>query len=386
VLALLTPKERFIETALFGKPDRVPLAVGDVRPLTLERWRKEGLPPGRTVMDYFHLDVCGLKARGFTSYPSQGFRWEPSPSALNLGPIPPFDYKLLWEDGRYRVWVDSLGITQKGFQEDWRLGWSGFATRVFMEFPVKDREDFQKVRLRYDAKDARRYPQGWRDLVEALRAHDGPLCLNMEGPFWWARNLMGLQSLLLNAYRETGFVKEVFEFYTEFHLSVLRRALEEVDVDYAILSEDMAYKKGPMMSPRMVEDLLSPVYRELTAFLKGHGVRIVLIDSDGNVEPLIPLWLKDGIDGITPCEIASGLDLLALRKRFPRLVLMGGLDKRELAKGKEAIEAEVIQKVPPLTRLGGYIPGVDHAVPPDVSFENFGYFIKVLKKVCGWEV
>ncbi|MBS7610103.1 hypothetical protein KEJ19_06015, partial [Candidatus Bathyarchaeota archaeon] len=116
----MSPKERFLETALFGKPDRVPLAVGDIRPLTLERWRREGLPKEKSVVEYFRLDLCGLKARGFTSYPSQGFPWEPSPSALNLGPLPPFEYRLLWEDERYRVWVDSLGIVQKGFQEDWR--------------------------------------------------------------------------------------------------------------------------------------------------------------------------------------------------------------------------------------------------------------------------
>ncbi|MEM3694002.1 MAG: uroporphyrinogen decarboxylase family protein [Candidatus Bathyarchaeia archaeon] len=382
----MSPKERFLETALFGKPDRVPLAVGDVRPLTLERWRREGLPQEKSVVEYFRLDLCGLKAMGFTSYPSQGFRWEPSPSALNLGPLPPFEYKLLSEDERYRIWVDSLGIIQKGFQEDWRHGWSGFATRVFLEFPVKDREDFQKMKLRYDAKDARRYPKGWQELVKTLRMHEGPLCLNLEGPFWWARNLMGLHNLLLNAYKNRDFLKEVFEFYTEFHLKTLLKALEEVEADYAVMSEDMAYKKGPMMSPWMVEEFLSQTYRDLTAFLKDHGVKVVFIDSDGNVEPLIPIWLRDGIDGITPCEIASGLDLLELRRRFPRLIMMGGLDKRELAKGKEAIEAEVLSKVPFLTRLGGYFPGVDHAVPPDVSLENFGYFLRVLKRVCGWEL
>jgi uroporphyrinogen decarboxylase len=180
-------------------------------------------------------------------------------------------------------------------------------------------------------------------------------------------------------------MKEVIRFYTDFQLETLHRALDEVEVDYAVLSEDMAYKKGPMLSPGMVNDLLSPACRKLTGFLKEHGVKVVLVDSDGNVEPLLPVWLANGIDGFTPCEIASGLDPLALRRRYPRLVMMGGLDKRELAKDKTAIEREVYSRVPALVEQGGYFPGVDHAVPPDVSLENFTHFVKVLREVCGWK-
>lgn len=380
----MNAKERFVETALFGRPDRVPLAVGDVRPATLERWRKEGLPADKTAAEFFRLDLCGINARGIASYPSAGFRWEPSASAVNLGPIPPHEYGLLWEDERYRVWVDSLGIVQRGFQEDWRRGWSGFATRVFMEFPVKTEEDFSKIRRRYDTKDPRRYPRGWDELVKALRTSGSPISLGIEGPFWWTRNLMGLHNLIINAYTRTEFLREVVGFYTEFHVQTLHRALDEVEVDYAVISEDMAYKKGPMLSPRMARDLLSPAYRPLAALLKEHGVKVILVDSDGNPEPLIPVWLESGIDGLTPCEIASGLDLLALRRRYPRLVMIGGIDKRELAKDRAAIEREVLSKVPALIEQGGYFPGVDHAVPPDVSLESFRHLVRVLRKLCGW--
>ena len=52
---------------------------------------------------------------------------------------------------------------------------------------------------------------------------------------------------------------------------------------------------------------------------------------------------------------------------------------------REAIEKEVLYKVPPLLERGGYIPGVDHAVPPDISLENFSYFVSLLRKLCGWD-
>jgi uroporphyrinogen decarboxylase len=64
--------------------------------------------------------------------------------------------------------------------------------------------------------------------------------------------------------------------------------------------------------------------------------------------------------------------------------MSGGIDKRELAKDKAAIEREVMRKVPPLVERRGYFPGVDHAVPPDVPLENYKHFISLLKKICGW--
>jgi hypothetical protein len=55
-----------------------------------------------------------------------------------------------------------------------------------------------------------------------------------------------------------------------------------------------------------------------------------------------------------------------------------------LSKDKEAIEKELMSKVPKLVETKGYFPGVDHAVPPDVSLKNFTYFVFLLKKLCGW--
>jgi len=54
--------------------------------------------------------------------------------------------------------------------------------------------------------------------------------------------------------------------------------------------------------------------------------------------------------------------------------MMGGIDKRALVAGKEAIDRELEARIPFMLKRGGYIPTVDHLVPPDVSFENFRYY------------
>ena len=73
---------------------------------------------------------------------------------------------------------------------------------------------------------------------------------------------------------------------------------------------------------------------------------------------------------------------VALRKKYGNdLALMGGIDKRILAKDKKSIEAELKSKLPYLLSGGGYIPLIDHNIPPDVPFRNFEYYMKLKKRL-----
>jgi uroporphyrinogen decarboxylase len=110
------------------------------------------------------------------------------------------------------------------------------------------------------------------------------------------------------------------------------------------------------------------------------------VDSDGNVNELIPLWLESGINYVWPLEVAAHNDAVALRKKYGKdLILSGTIDKRALIKGKEAIREEVMSKVPFLLEQGGYFPTIDHWVPPDVTFANYCYYINLMREVAGLE-
>jgi hypothetical protein len=58
-----------------------------------------------------------------------------------------------------------------------------------------------------------------------------------------------------------------------------------------------------------------------------------------------------------------------------RLAMSGGIDKRALAQGRSAIDAELAAKMP-VTAQGGYVPTVDHALPPDITLANFRYYME----------
>lgn len=381
----VTIRERFLQVALFKKTDKIPLwYVGSARPATLRSWIKQGLPKDADLAEYLGVKGCEVEAVNIVSYPQEGFEWRPDPNSINLGPKPAFEYRVIREDERHRVWVDSLGITQMGFQEDWKDGWSGFATRSWIDFPVKDREDFLKIKGRYDPTDHERYPADWDSIVRKYRERDYLLCMGIRGPFWWTRDMIGLKGIALGIYKNPQLIREIMDFCAEFQIQVLHRALDDLDVDFVILNEDMAYKNGPMIGPESVKEFMGPAYQEISKFFREHGVKVLVVDSDGNVEQLIPLWLKFGFNGIAPCEVAAGMDVVKLGKKYPDLIMMGGIDKRELAKDKDSVKKEVDYRVPPLVRRGGYFPGVDHAVPADVPLENYKYFITILKRYCGW--
>jgi len=79
--------------------------------------------------------------------------------------------------------------------------------------------------------------------------------------------------------------------------------------------------------------------------------------------------------------VQAGMEVLEVRQQFGRDLLMwGGLDKRALAKGPGAIDAE-LARLAPLVRQGGFIPHTDHSLPPDISFANFLYFMEKLPAI-----
>lgn len=81
-----------------------------------------------------------------------------------------------------------------------------------------------------------------------------------------------------------------------FGMEMTRRVLKDIRVDVVRFWEDMTYKTGPLISPEMFRKFMLPRYKKITDFLRSNGVDIFHVDSDGNVEELIPLWLEVGVN------------------------------------------------------------------------------------------
>ena len=367
----MTNRERFFETLAFGKPDRVFYKFGWPRASTSAAWRLQGLPrlKGKAGFGqrsgYDDLVGADLLERGVP---------------VEAGPIPAFEEKVLEETEHGEIRQESSGIIVHDAGK--RLNTPGFRTRIFVSHPVRDRGDWLEMRPRFDPSTEGRYPQDWDQLVKRHRRREFPILQHVPGLYLQVRDWLGFDRLSVMFYDDPDLVHEMMEHVTVFLIELLQRAMSDGMIDAVMFSEDMAYKTACMISPAMFEEFMLPRYRRLVRAIENAGVAVVLVDSDGHIGELIPLWIDAGVDGTWPIEIAAGNDPVAYRKRFGKKVaLWGGIDKREI-RSREQVYREVMGKVPWLIDQGGYIPKIDHGIPPDVPLRGFLYMCEVIKAIA----
>jgi uroporphyrinogen-III decarboxylase len=384
-MSAMTDRERFRATMHFRKPDRTPFCEWfgyDYE--TAVNWIKQGMPFGS----------IGFQADGFA-----GGRWGPRPDVsasffgldtigdrtgevfmIDAGPIPRYVSKTVSVDAEHKVFVSADGTTRKIALND-----SVYTFPEVLDWPVKTMEDWMAVKNRFNPKDPRRYPIDWSDnLIEYYKTVDHPIGLMICGFFFVARQLMGTMNLLTSFYRNPELIRDIVSFWTDYLIESNREAVESLKgegIDYVGIWEDFAYKHGPHMSPRVFQEFMQPSYKRLTSFLRQNGIDTIFVDCDGNPTALIPLLLESGVNGLYPLEVAAGMDARVLRKEYgENLLLIGNLDKRVLLKSEEDIRKEVESKVPLLAETGGYIPSLDHTVPPNVSYNNYLIYLRILKE------
>ena len=327
---------------------------------TLKRWRAEGLAPDD---DYARL--------------ADYDRHEVAP--VNVGMSFAFDYETLEFTEDTELYRDGDGVIKRKLRDV-----PAPAMPQYVEFPLKDRRTWREQFLpRLSPDSPNRVGRHWESLKKQYAVRDFPLGVGAGSIFGWLRNWMGVENIAVMLYDDPAFVQEMMDHVGDLVAEVLEKVVFDVQFDFAVMWEDMAYKTASLISPKHVRQLMMPNYRKITDVLHRAGIDVITLDSDGNVEELIPLWLEVGINYIYPMECAAGMDVVKLRKEYGRDLLMGGgMDKRILASGdRKAIDAMIDEKRD-LMLAGGYVPGCDHAIPPDVSWDAFRHYRERLAEIA----
>lgn len=355
----MTFKESFHALMNFEKPDLLLQFEWGYWNETIERWRKEGLVDNQ---EPWEDSECGITC------------YERAP--IKVGFEPEFERKVLEDNEETQIIQDTDGVIK-------RIPKKGTAFPQFLHHPVQNLDDFEKIKERLNPHSKGRYPEDWSEQVKQLESRDTILVLGQcdISFFGGIRDLMGLENLLFSYYDNPELIKRINEYRLWFTKELYDKALKEVKFDCAFIWEDMAFKNGPFISPELFREFMLPYYKDLTSWLKNRGIKWIILDSDGNIEKLVPLFVEGGIDGLLPFECAAGLDIREIRKKYPHLRILGGIDKREIAKGKEAIDKELESKLPFMFSKGGYIPTLDHHVHPQISYENFKYYLKKTREI-----
>lgn len=362
-------RERFHATCNFEKIDRPirydALGFWDE---TIARWHAEGLPETVidgtfTAPDYFGFDsLSWLPIAANTDY-EPGF-W------------PAFDEVTIEAGPDYIIKRDVGGNTV-------RVKTDGRSTiPQYLDHPVKNLKDFEDLRWRLDPETPERFTQFLDFMVDmAKKKGDGTYtCAHCCGLFGMFRLLLGLTGLSVATRRDPALLHAIGRQWLAMNSALIRTLRQKVPVDWVFFFEDMSYKNGPMISPRAVNEFMAPYYRQFVREVKADtDIRVFAVDSDGDVSLLIRPFMDTGINMMLPFEVQAGMDIRKIRRDYPGLVILGGLDKRALFADGTSIEPEVMAKVPEMLRSGGFIPSLDHNVPPEVPLSNFNKYLEILR-------
>lgn len=368
----MTDRERFLATMHYQPRDRCPICDFSFWPETIDEWKQQGLPDwvGRNYDDESQSRFFGMDSYGG------------GPGAHN-GLHPWFEWKVIEDRGDHEVIMDGEGVLNLRHKAG-----HGASIPMYLDHTLKDRESWNKhFKWRLDPSSPDRYPKDWEAARKVWNDPHCPYPRRVSGGslYGWLRNWMGVENLSLVVYDDPAFFEEMVTTVADCIVGVLTRLYENgAKYDCCSMWEDMCYNAGPLLGPEHFKKYLVPQYQRITSLLRSHGCDVTFVDCDGKIDDLLPLWLEAGVNCMFPIEVGTWhADPVKFRKEYGKeLLIMGGVGKMMLAGDKRGIEKEV-HRLTPLVEEGGYIPMPDHRVPPDVSLDNYLYYLECARKEWG---
>jgi len=289
---------------------------------------------------------------------------------------PIFEKKFLEDRGYYELGLDS-SCREVLFFKNRR---SGFMPE-YLAHPVKDMDSWERnCKWRMIPDDGRLPEIDEMAVSAAVESQKGQVIIQFaDGAYMYLRSLIGPLDLMYKFFDDPALIHECMKSWLAVADFVTSRIQEKVDYDCILFDEDICYNHGSLISPDMINEFLIPYYiclienvkkRQTDKSKKLH----IHIATDGKLESVIDVYKVIGMDFMSPFEVASHCDVVDLGRKYPDLLISGGIDKRILASNKEGIDKMVDSIFPIMKKRGGYIPTCDHGVPEEVSFENYMHY------------
>ncbi|MDD3243602.1 MAG: hypothetical protein PHD32_07770, partial [Eubacteriales bacterium] len=333
---------------------------------TLEKWAGEGHIPAeyaRAWADGNAVDDDLCRRLGFD------FNWS-NTFGFAASLYPRFERRVLSEDARgYRHVQDENGVVVLE-----KPGVVSIPAEI--DHLLKDRaswEEHYKPRLQYCTGRINREALAALPPPEARAKPLGLMCGSLFGEI---RNMLGVQGASYLYADDEELFTEIINTVGDLCFRGTQELLASgATFDFAHFWEDICFKNGPLIIPRVFAEKVGPHYRRITALLQAHNIDIVSLDCDGCIDALLPIWLENGVNTMFPIEVGTwGGSLAPWREKYGRQLRgVGGMDKRVFAADRAAVDAE-IERLKPLVALGGFLPCPDHRIAPDAKWDLVCYY------------
>lgn len=264
--------------------------------------------------------------------------------------------------------------------------WIGSRTKEFNNLPpemkrITDMESYEKVKpYLYDKNKVQAAVENAKTLKKAHNDGELVVWITVDGFFWFPRTLFGIEEHLYAFYDNPELMHRMNQDEVEYIKYVFEQMGEAIQPDFMTFAEDMSYNLGAMLSEDMFDEFLLPYYKQTIPYIESIGT-IPLVDTDGQLEGMIPWLQRAGIRGALPLERKAGVDVNRIRENYPDFLVIGAYDKMVMDVSEEAMREE-FERLLPAMKSGGFIPSVDHQTPPGVSLENYKKYLSLLKEYC----
>lgn len=279
------------------------------------------------------------------------------------------------EIGQDAVLADPIYQKERVGSNRWRSEW-GYVTQdtpeehgIEVESPIKTMADFEQ----YTPPDPLA-PGRFKAIEETVKKYGGDkaVIVHLNDVFSLPRYLMGMQELLMAIVTEPELVKGLVDMSVAINLKLAKEvAARGVKIVYT--GDDIAYNKGPLMSPKHFRELFYPGFLRVMRGFKELGLYIIK-HTDGNLWSIMDMIIDSGIDCLDPIDPLAGMDLGEVKAKYGhRVALKGNVDCAQLmtfGTPDEVIEATKValrQGMPG----GGYILSSSNSIHSTVKPENY---------------
>jgi len=213
---------------------------------------------------------------------------------------------------------------------------------------------------------------------------DKPLFMPLLSTWGAIRDLCGPEKACTILYDDPELAQEIIDWQSDLRRRYLFPLAERLRPQILKVGEDCCYNHGMLISPRHFLEFCGPAYRQITDLARSIDADVVVVDTDGNIDQLIPLLDQLGVNGLYPAECKAGNELFSLRRQFPEFIFFGWLEKEVVNEANEdRIEEKILSKVPRLIRSGRYFPNLDHSLQPLCTYRNLCRFMTCLHRAVG---
>jgi uroporphyrinogen-III decarboxylase len=250
---------------------------------------------------------------------------------------------------------------------------------IIVDGLIKTEADLEKIVL--PDPESEEFYQPARDFVSRYRGSNKALGITTRMGISNTYLSMGIEHFSLMLYENPGLVLKLLDMFIDWACKAVPK-INDLGFDFMIVPEDLAWKQGPMFSPKMIRELFLPRMKKVAERIKIPWI----YHSDGNLLPILDDLLSLGMNGIANIE-PNAMDINELKKKYGRRVcLVGNIDLHyTLTQGTpEEVEAEVKKRIQEVGPGGGYILASSNSLAGYCKPENVLAMNRALLKYGGY--